>query len=139
MKLNSARSGCTSRFEPNVANYLLPSNYSTSSRFIILIHIGQLCDIYLSCPSNFSDEINEERFLNCYRMKLLCFIWESLKRCKNKSLFRVSAYLGLLQDGDPKAGETVLVNGAAGAVGHVVGQIAKLKVCFCCSTFVAVQ
>ena len=44
-------------------------------------------------------------------------------------MFRVTAYLGLLQYGDPKAGETVLVNGAAGAVGHVVGQIAKLKVC----------
>ena len=46
-----------------------------------------------------------------------------------KTIFRVTAYLGLLQYGTPKAGETVLVNGAAGAVGHVVGQIAKLKVC----------
>ena len=46
-----------------------------------------------------------------------------------KTTFRVTAYLGLLQYGTPKPGETVLVNGAAGAVGHVVGQIAKLKVC----------
>ena len=47
-----------------------------------------------------------------------------------QTTFRVTAYLGLLQYGTPKPGETVLVNGAAGAVGHVVGQIAKLKVAF---------
>ena len=140
LHVNSVRSGCTSRFEPNVVNYLLPCDYSTPSSFIILIRIGQLCVIYLSCPTTkLSDEINEERFLNCYCMKLLRFIWKSLKRCKHKSLFRVSAYLGLLQYGDPKAGETVLVNGAAGAVGHVVGHIAKLKVCLCYNTFVAVH
>ena len=43
-------------------------------------------------------------------------------------VFRVTAYVGLLQHGQLKSGETVLVNGAAGAVGHVVGQIAKIKV-----------
>ena len=46
----------------------------------------------------------------------------------------MTAYLGLLEYGTPKAGETVLVNGSAGAVGNVVGQIAKLKVCFYCWT-----
>eukprot|EP00118_Oscarella_pearsei_P024636 m.306485 g.306485 ORF g.306485 m.306485 type:complete len:335 (+) comp41290_c0_seq1:110-1114(+) len=41
-----------------------------------------------------------------------------------------TAYFGLLDVGSPvKGGETVLVNGAAGAVGTVVGQIAKLKGC----------
>ena len=40
----------------------------------------------------------------------------------------MTAYVGLLQHGQLKSGETVLVNGAAGAVGHVVGQIAKIKV-----------
>ena len=41
----------------------------------------------------------------------------------------LTAYFGLLNTGQPKAGETVLVSGAAGAVGSVVGQIAKLKGC----------
>ncbi|MCU7554016.1 NADP-dependent oxidoreductase [Alteromonas sp. ASW11-19] len=41
----------------------------------------------------------------------------------------MTAYFGLLNTGQPKAGETVVVSGAAGAVGSVVGQIAKLKGC----------
>jgi NADPH-dependent curcumin reductase CurA len=39
----------------------------------------------------------------------------------------MTAYFGLLDIGDPKEGETVVVSGAAGAVGSLVGQIAKLK------------
>ncbi|WP_188812401.1 NADP-dependent oxidoreductase [Hymenobacter cavernae] len=41
----------------------------------------------------------------------------------------LTAYFGLLHTGQPQAGETVVVSGAAGAVGSVVGQIAKLKGC----------
>jgi NADPH-dependent curcumin reductase CurA len=41
----------------------------------------------------------------------------------------MTAYFGLLDIGQPKEGETVLVSGAAGAVGSVVGQIAKIKGC----------
>jgi NADPH-dependent curcumin reductase CurA len=41
----------------------------------------------------------------------------------------MTAYFGLLDIGKPKAGETVVVSGAAGAVGAVVGQIAKIKGC----------
>jgi NADPH-dependent curcumin reductase len=41
----------------------------------------------------------------------------------------MTAYFGLLEVGQPKAGETVVVSGAAGAVGQVVGQIAKIKGC----------
>jgi NADPH-dependent curcumin reductase len=41
----------------------------------------------------------------------------------------VTAYFGLLDVGQPNAGETVLVSTAAGAVGSAVGQIAKLKGC----------
>lgn len=41
----------------------------------------------------------------------------------------LTAYFGLLDVGQPKAGETVVVSGAAGAVGCVVAQIAKLKQC----------
>ena len=40
-----------------------------------------------------------------------------------------TAYFGLLRIGEPKEGDTVLVSGAAGAVGSIVGQIAKLKGC----------
>jgi NADPH-dependent curcumin reductase CurA len=41
----------------------------------------------------------------------------------------LTAYFGILDTGQPKAGETVVVSGAAGAVGSVVGQIAKIKGC----------
>jgi NADPH:quinone reductase len=40
-----------------------------------------------------------------------------------------TAYFGLLDVGKPKPGDTVVVSGAAGAVGQVVGQIAKLTGC----------
>ena len=39
----------------------------------------------------------------------------------------MTAYFGLLEVGSFKAGDTVVVSGAAGAVGQVVGQVAKLK------------
>ena len=39
----------------------------------------------------------------------------------------LTAYFGLLDIGQPKAGETVVVSGAGGAVGTIVGQIAKIK------------
>ncbi|MBI1923501.1 NADP-dependent oxidoreductase [Candidatus Poribacteria bacterium] len=41
----------------------------------------------------------------------------------------LTAYFGLLEICQPKAGETVFVSGAAGAVGSTVGQIAKMKGC----------
>ncbi|MGL6070070.1 NADP-dependent oxidoreductase [Craterilacuibacter sp.] len=40
-----------------------------------------------------------------------------------------TAYMGLLDIGQPKAGETIVVAAASGAVGSVVGQIAKIKGC----------
>src|SRR5207344_3478463 len=40
-----------------------------------------------------------------------------------------TAYFGLLEVGQPKAGETVVVSAASGAVGSVVGQIGKIKGC----------
>ncbi|XQY92151.1 NADP-dependent oxidoreductase [Metabacillus sp. HB246100] len=39
----------------------------------------------------------------------------------------LTAYFGLLDIGKPKEGETVVISGAAGAVGSIVGQIAKIK------------
>ena len=41
----------------------------------------------------------------------------------------LTAYFGLLEVGQPKAGETVLVSAAAGGVGSIVGQIARIKGC----------
>ena len=40
-----------------------------------------------------------------------------------------TAYMGLLDIGQPKSGETVVVAAASGAVGSVVGQVAKIKGC----------
>jgi NADPH-dependent curcumin reductase CurA len=41
----------------------------------------------------------------------------------------LTAYLGLLRVGDPQPGETVVVSAAAGAVGSIAAQVAKLKGC----------
>ena len=41
----------------------------------------------------------------------------------------MTGYFGLMDEGMPKIGETVVVSGAAGAVGQTVGQMAKIKGC----------
>ncbi|MGC2136406.1 MAG: NADP-dependent oxidoreductase [Candidatus Sulfotelmatobacter sp.] len=41
----------------------------------------------------------------------------------------MTAYFGLLETGQPRTGDTVVVSAAAGAVGSVVGQLAKIKGC----------
>lgn len=44
-------------------------------------------------------------------------------------LHGITAYLGMLDIGEPRSGETVIVSSAAGAVGSCAGQIAKLRGC----------
>ena len=41
----------------------------------------------------------------------------------------MTAYFGILEEAKVQAGDTVLISGAAGAVGSLVGQIAKIKGC----------
>jgi NADPH-dependent curcumin reductase CurA len=41
----------------------------------------------------------------------------------------LTAYFGLLEVGQPKPGDTVVVSAAAGSVGHIVGQLANLREC----------
>jgi NADPH-dependent curcumin reductase CurA len=41
----------------------------------------------------------------------------------------MTAFFGLLETGQPQSGDTVVVSAAAGAVGAIVGQIAKIKGC----------
>ena len=41
----------------------------------------------------------------------------------------MTGYFGLLESGQPKIGETVVVSGASGAVGQTVGQVARIKGC----------
>ena len=53
-----------------------------------------------------------------------------LSACSRKGPLGVNgltAYFGLLSVGQPTAGETVMVSAAAGSVGHMVGQMAKIK------------
>ena len=62
-----------------------------------------------------------------------CIVWYTILPCvhlrSQSILYRATAYFGLLELCSPKAGETVVVNAAAGAVGSVMGQIAKIKGC----------
>jgi len=65
-------------------------------------------------------------------------VWANLGSLKHKispedfmgavGMTGLSAYFGFLNICEPKKGETVMVSGCSGAVGSIVGQIAKIKV-----------
>jgi hypothetical protein len=76
------------------------------------------------------------------------FPWQTYVRIPGRNLYRIrhtdisptlylgllgltglTAYFGLLDIGKPVSGETVVISGAAGAVGSVAGQIARIKGC----------
>lgn len=60
---------------------------------------------------------------------LPCEITATCDVCVCEGMPGMTAYHGLLNIGQPKKGETVYVSAAAGAVGQIVGQIAKIKGC----------
>ena len=49
--------------------------------------------------------------------------------CMHIYLHRATAYFGVLDVLEPKEGQTLVVSGAAGAVGSIVGQLGKIKGC----------
>ena len=57
----------------------------------------------------------------CHQRCTITFIFECFRHAGNDSLYRIA------QIGQPQSGETVVVSAASGAVGSVVGQIAKIK------------
>ena len=74
-------------------------------------------------------------------MAAICHWWPDAQKKIDPSLAPIStangvlgmpgmtAYFGLFEVGQPKAGETVVVSAASGAVGQVVGQLAKIAGC----------
>ena len=58
---------------------------------------------------------------------LFITFFKELSNNNFSSNFRNTAYFGFLEICQPKAGDVVVVSGAAGAVGSLVGQIAKIK------------
>jgi len=67
-------------------------------------------------------------FVQCVQVTSLCLASFILHRAFFLFLYSLTAYFGLLEVCKMKPGKTVLVNAAAGAVGSVVGQLAKIGV-----------
>ena len=59
-------------------------------------------------------------------------IYRQIKFCFLLFFCSLTAYIGFLDICKPNKGETVMVNACTGAVGSIVGQIAKIKVNYCC-------
>jgi NADPH-dependent curcumin reductase len=96
---------------------------SNNAKYPVGSVVSSMCNVqdYCSLPGNLVDKVGTvhidtriapaEKWLNALGMP------------------GMTAYFGLLEVGLPKAGETVVVSGAAGAVGQTVGQVAKIKGC----------
>lgn len=83
------------------------------------------CDYYVFNPKELLNKTRQDRI---YKLPDLQGLSDSLG-VGAVGMPGVTAYFGFLDLCQPKAGETVVVTGAAGAVGSLVGQIAKLKGC----------
>lgn len=84
------------------------------------------CDYYVKDANSTGDNINDD--VQIYKLPNLKGLSTSLG-IGAVGMPGASAYFGFLEICKPKPGETVVVTGAAGAVGSIVGQIAKIKGC----------
>jgi NADPH-dependent curcumin reductase len=96
---------------------------SNNAKFPVGSVVSSMCNVqdYCSLPGNLVEKVGT--------VKIDLRVAPLEKWLNSLGMPGMTAYFGLLEVGLPKAGETVVVSGAAGAVGQTVGQVAKIKGC----------